>query len=199
MSLNTQEIQRVTRRADDLRHAGDRADLRIVSPSPPPQRVLLDGSVEVMPEIVSNPYLTTSCEERLAHHPEKSHGVQPNELSVLTGPRGHGASLTSQPPDLSFPPPYEYHTAPPSGSPRAPPAPFANKDKGVPFDGPVSHPHPLPPPMTPHVPVTGRYMDRHTAQSQSFGKDQGMGIQAPGFHMDIKSPPNRLISGNTGE
>jgi hypothetical protein len=196
MSLN---IQRVTRRADDLRHAGDRADLRIVSPSSPPQRVLPDGSVDLMPVIFSNPYLTTSWEERLAHRPTKSIVVQPNEpieCRVLTGPRpGHGASLTSQPPDLSLPPPYEYRF------PRAPPAPFANKDKGVPLDGPVSYPHPLPLPVTPQVPVTGRYMDMHTAQSQSFGKDQGMGIQvqAPGFRMDIKLPPNRLISGNTGE
>jgi hypothetical protein len=173
-SLNTQEIQRVSQRADDLRHAGDRVDLRIVSPSPPPQRVLPHGSVDLMPVISSIPYPTTSWEERPAppskgefarHVPSV---VQPIECRELTGPRpSHGASLTSQPLDPSLPP-YEYYI--PSDPPRAPPAPSANK--GVPSDGPVSHPHPLPPPMTPQVPVTGRNMDMHwhTAQSQSFGE-----------------------------
>ncbi|KAI0293112.1 hypothetical protein BC826DRAFT_1016995 [Russula brevipes] len=204
MSLNIQEIQRVTRRADYLRHAGGRADWRIVSPFPPPQRVP-DGFVDLMPVISSNPYPTTSWEERPASpskgvwstRPEQSDVVQPIECLELTGPRpGYGASLTSQPPDLSLPPPYEYvQSEPPPDFPRASPPPFSKK--GVPLDGPVSHPQPLPP-MTPQVPVAGKYMDMHTAQLQSFGEDQGKGIRAPGFRMDIKSPPSRLISGNTG-
>jgi len=95
MSLNMQEIQRVTRRADDLRHAGGRADGRIVSPFPPPQRVP-DGFVDLMPVISSNPYPTTSWEERPASpskgvqvwstRPEKSYVVQPIECLELTGP-----------------------------------------------------------------------------------------------------------------
>jgi len=95
MSLNMQEIQRVTRRADYLRHAGGRADGRIVSPFPPPQRVP-DGFVDLMPVISSNPYPTTSWEERPASpskgvqvwstRPEKSYVVQPIECLELTGP-----------------------------------------------------------------------------------------------------------------
>jgi hypothetical protein len=54
MSLNMQEIQRVSERADDLRYAGDRADSHVNSHivSPPPLARLSPSNVFSVPQAV---------------------------------------------------------------------------------------------------------------------------------------------------
>jgi hypothetical protein len=85
MSLNTQEIQRVSQRADDLRHPSDRADLRIVSP-PPLRRRSLPSNVFSVPQTLFHAH--EGGAERKVGQSTTSEGVKGSNEFILEAYQG---------------------------------------------------------------------------------------------------------------